>query len=101
MSISTRIKNHLSVTCDDVDLTTVSNIEFYVKQPGFFRQYTPEVISAGEMLVVIPFEDAMKLRPEEVKLQFAFTDANGIPGRSEKVTRKADELLKEAGYDPI
>lgn len=97
----TRIKNALHITCEDVDLTTVSKIEFYIKQPGFFAQYTPEVLSANEMLVEIPFEDAMKLRPGQTKLQFAFTDENGVPRATEIEHREAGDLLKEAGYDPI
>ena len=97
----TRIKNALHITCEDVDLTAVSKIEFYVKQSGFFRQYSPEVVSPNEMLVEIPFEDAMKLRPNQVKLQFAFTDENGTPQATDIVSYEVADLLKEAGYDPI
>lgn len=102
MSIRARIKNTLEIPVKGVDLTTLSDIEFYVKQPGFFRQYTPEVVSSGTMLLEIPYEDAMKIRPKEpVKLQFAFTDANGIPDASDVLSYESSDLLKEAGYDPI
>lgn len=96
-----RIKNALLVVCEGVDLTTVSNIEFYVKQPPLSFCYIPEVISSEEMLVVVPFEDAMKLKPGEVKVQFAYTDAAGNPRPSPTEIVPVDELQKEAGYDPI
>lgn len=101
MSIRTRIKNTLRIPCEGVDLTTVSDIEFYIRQLGLFLQYTPVVVSANELLVEIPFEDAMRLRKGEVRLQFAFTDANGIPDASEIATDEAEELLKEAGYGQL
>ena len=96
-----RIKNSLSIICDDVDLNTVSNIEFYVRQGRFFRQYIPEVVSAHEMLVQIPFEDAKQLTTVPVRLQFAFTDAGGNPRSTEIEEMPVGELLKEAGYDPV
>ena len=96
-----KMRNNLLVTCEDVDLTTVSNIEFYVRQGQFFRQYAPEVVAAHEMLVVIPFEDAMELSTVGVSLQFAFTDADGNPRATKVELIPAGELLKEAGYDPI
>jgi hypothetical protein len=96
-----RIRNTLSITCDDLDLTTISNIEFYVRQAGLFFQYEPEVKSANEMVVVVPFADAMKLRLGDVQLQFAYTDSEGIPGKSEIREMPVGELLKESGYDPI
>ena len=101
MTMREKIKNQLLVICDDIDLTTISNIEFYVRQLNFFGCYTPDVISASEMTVEIPFSDAKKLREGMVKLQFAFTDANGNPNASEIITEKVEDLLKEVGYDPI
>ena len=96
-----KIKNQLKITCTDVDLTTVTDIEFYVKQLKFFGDYTPVVISPTEMVVTIPFEDAKKLKKGEVELQFAFTDAEGTPRASNPLKHGVAELLKESGYDPI
>ena len=96
-----RIKNSLHITCDDVDLTAVSRIEFYLRQSRFFRQYTPKVLSTHEMLVEIPFEDARMLMAADVQLQFAFVDANGNPRATEIETVPVGDLLKEAGYDPV
>jgi hypothetical protein len=96
-----RIQNSLHITCEDVNLTSVSNIEFYLRQSRFFRQYTPEVISEHEMVVVIPFEDAMKLMAAAVQLQFAFTDADGNPRATEIESVPVGDLLKEAGYDSV
>jgi len=96
-----KIENRLKITCDSIDLTTLSDIEFYVRQAYFFGCYVPSVISPNEMVVIIPFEDAKKLRTGEVKLQFAFTNQNGNPDASDIVVMTVDELLKEVGYGSI
>ena len=96
-----KIKNQLKITCEDIDLTEVTDIEFYVKQFAFFGCYTPSVLSPTEMTVSIPFEDAKKIKNGEAKLQFAFTDKNGIPRASDVVVKSVNELLKEGGYDTI
>lgn len=93
-----RIKNTLQISCVGVDLTTVSNIEFYVRQEKLFFLYIPTVTSANTMVVTIPFKDAMELRAERVELQFAFTDADGNPIPSEIKRIPVGDLLKEAGY---
>ncbi len=94
------IKNALEILVDGIDLTTVSNIQFYVRQKPFF-EYTPEVIAADCMLVIIPLEDALQLNATQIKLQFAFVDADGNPRASGIVQIPVGELLKEAGYDPV
>ena len=93
-----KIENRLLVTCNDIDLTKLTNVEFYVRQPKFFGCYTPEVISQHEMYVVIPFEDAKKMRSGKVELQFAFTDAYGNPDASEVVEHEVNDFLREVGY---
>lgn len=97
-----KIQNTLHITLrddDPTDLTTVSGLEFYVKQAGFFREYSPTVLSAHEMLVTVPLVDAMALFPDStVSLQFAFTDEGGIPRASDTVDLKVKTFLKEAGY---
>lgn len=96
-----KIQNTLKITCNSVDLTTLKNIEFYVKQRHFFGCYTPFVVSASEMSVIIPFSDAKKLEKGTVQLQFAFTTADGVPDASDVVEKEVDELLKEVGYDAV
>ena len=97
-----KIENHVGIICSDIDLQTLSSIEFYVRQGKFFRIYTPEVVSANKMVVVIPMVDAMELQPNKmVDLQFAYTDENGIPDASDIVSMNVRDLLKESGYDPI
>ena len=93
-----KMKNALKITVTGVDLTTVKNLEFYVRQTPFFGCYRPEVISETEMVVEIPFADARRLRTGTAKLQFAFVDANGTPRASDIEMSVVDALLKEAGY---
>ena len=95
-----KMQNQLKITCEDIDLTTISNIEFYVRQFVSFFCYKPSVISSTEMTVTIPFEDAKKLKDGEVKLQFAFVDKNGVPNASDVVITSVSDLLKEGGYNP-
>jgi hypothetical protein len=99
MTMREKIQNQIKITCEDIDLTELTNIEFYVRQFRFFGCYTPYVISATEMVVTIPFEDAKKLKQGKVELQFAFVDKNGVPNASDVVTETVAELLKESGYD--
>lgn len=96
-----KIENQLKITCEDIDLTTLTNIEFYVKQARFFGCYEPIVTSSTEMVVIIPFEDAKKLTKGSVELQFAFTDADGNPDATEVVTTEVSDLLKEVGYGSV
>lgn len=96
-----KIKNTIHITCTGIDLTTVTNIEFYVRQVNFFGCYSPTVISPSDMVVVIPFEDAYKLKQGNANVQFAYTDENGVPQATESNTVSVGELLKEKGYDPI
>lgn len=99
--IREKIQNQIKVTCEDVDFTKVTDIEFYVKQLSFVGTYTPEVISEHEMAVTIPFEDARRLMRGKAKLQFAFVDENGAPRASDTIEEDVAELLKGEGYDPV
>ncbi len=101
MLMREKIKNTLKITCNSVDLTTLNNIEFYVKQGRFFGCYTPVVVSASEMVVTIPFSDAKKLTKGTAELQFAFTTAEGAPDASDVVKHEVADLLKEVGYDSV
>ena len=95
-----KIENNLDVEVKGVDLTGCTDLEFYVKQDGLFFQYTPVVVDASNMIVTVPYEDAMKLRKTTVKVQFAFTNESGHPDSSAPVEIPVGEFLKEAGYDP-
>ena len=95
-----RIENYLSVTVDGVDLTTVHDHVFWLKQSSVFLEYVPEIVDSSNMLVYIPKEDAMKLRNSDVEMQFAFTTKEGRSFASDIVRMSVDRLLKEAGYGP-
>lgn len=94
-----KVKNTLSITVDGAEFLKARNIEFYVKQRSTFFQYTPEVISDTQIMVTIPYEDAMKLSDHDVYLQLAYTDQNGNVVVTEKKTYSVSVFLKEAGYD--
>lgn len=99
--IREKIQNQIKITCEDVDLTKATNIEFYVKQLSFVGTYTPEVLTAHEMVVTIPFNDARRLMRGKASLQFAFVDENGNPRASDAIEDDVAELLKGDGYDPV
>lgn len=94
-----KIENLLHIEVSGVDLTALTDIEFYVKQGSQFLQYTPLIISATEMVVKIPFDDARCLKQGTALLQFAFTE-NGTPRASEIEAVNVYDLLKNAGYNP-
>lgn len=94
-----KITNALSVEVEGTDLTKATGLEFYVRQGCTFFQYTPVVIDASNMLVQIPKDDAMRLRPGTLELQFAATDENGNPITVEPTEETVKKFLKEAGYD--
>lgn len=95
-----RIENYLSVTVEGVDLNTVTDPVFWVKQSNVFLEYTPEIADSGTMLVYIPKEDAVKLREGTVDVQFAFTTQDGRAIASGIAKVSVERLLKEAGYGP-
>lgn len=99
--IRQRIKNTLSISCSGLDLTTVKDIEFYVRQGEFFRCYYPEVVSPSQMVVVIPFEDAQELENRGVSIQIAYTDQDGNPRASDTMIVSVRNLLKEEGYGSV
>lgn len=96
-----RIKNSIYVEVEGVDLTTISNVEFYVRQkPEFYEKYPVNIASASEMVVTIPFEDAMRLTTGPAQLQFAFVDERGTPRASDIVVEDVGRLLAKEGYNP-
>lgn len=96
-----RIKNTLRVEVEGIDLTTARDLELYVRQGrGVHAMYTPQVLSATELLLVIPYEDAMQLSGGAAELQLAFTDANGTPRASDPTIEDVGRLIWEEGYNP-
>lgn len=94
-----KIANALSVEVEGTDLTKATGLEFYVRQACCFFQYTPTVVDETHLLVKIPYDDAMRLRPDKVHLQLALTDENGNPLAADIVQENVKKFLKEAGYD--
>lgn len=99
--IREKMRNTIKVNCTGIDLTTCSNIEFYMRQARFYGCYTPVVLSPTEMVVDIPCADAEKLTCAPIEMQFAFVDANGIPDASDVVAEEVCRLIKDGVYDPI
>lgn len=93
-----KIENSLSVEVTGVDLTSASKLEFYVRQGCVFWLYKPTVIDENHLLVKIPYEDAMQMKPVGALLQLALTDGDGNKQATDIVPMPVRELLKEAGY---
>ena len=96
-----RIENKITIDVTGADdLTTVSNLVIWIYQPLTKLEYTPMVVSAEQLLVTIPFEDAMKLRSEnKAEIQIAYTDADGNKKASDIVTIAVKRLLDKEGYN--
>ena len=93
-----KIRNSITITCEDADFDTATNIEIYLRQGDLFFQYAPSAVDKHELAVVIPKADAMKLQPGTCRMQFAFTDGEDSPRASAVQKLSVTELLKEAGY---
>lgn len=97
-----KIENELTITCQDVDFTTSTDIEIYVRQEDLFLQYAPATVADEHTIkVIVPFADAMKLTTAPVSVQWALTDSSGKPVAPDPVTVPVGIFLKEAGYDPV
>lgn len=96
-----KIENNLHIEVAGADLTGATKPELYLRQgTGKFFQYTPQILSENEILLTVPYEDAMQLSPTGVSLQLVYVDANGKPVSTEPAAVDVGVLLKEAGYDP-
>lgn len=95
-----RIENRILITCEDLDLSTLTDLEVYIEQGERFFQYVPQVLSPHTLLVIMPVEDSKRLTTNTVKIQMAYTDAAGVPDATGIATVPVTALLKESGYDP-
>lgn len=83
----------------DVDFSKATNILFGIRQrPSLYLEY-PGVLVDGQLLVAIPFEDAMKLAVTTTKVQLFWTSADGRKHATAVSTISVEELIREAGYD--
>lgn len=96
-----RIANKLTITCDYVDFTTSTDIEVWIKQDALFFTYTPTVVSAHVMTIVVPFADAKQLAEGGAEIQWALVDSNGLPVSPDPEIITVGRLIKETGYDPV
>ena len=94
------IENVLVFTTENVDLSTASKLEFYLKQRnGTFLEYVPEIIDNTSFRVTIPYEDAMELSEGTAEVQLALTTEGGTKIASTIINCKVARLLKESGYN--
>lgn len=95
-----KIKNNLLVSVEGADLTKAKKIVFYVRQERLHLTYTPVVVDAGTMIILIPKADADRLKHDiPAELQFAYTDEDNNDIPSKKVVVNVDELINPEGYD--
>ena len=97
-----KVKNTLHITVEGADLSGAIKPLLFLRQGfcGFYGEYEPAILSADEVMVVIPYEDAMQLRAGRVTVQMAWVDNAGEPVVSDPAEVEVGVLLKEAGYDP-
>lgn len=97
-----RIENRLDITISgdsNLDLTTATDLEFYVRQGALFYQKTPVVQNATSITVTISKDEADVLKTKPASCQLAFTDANGNKRATDILYVNVAALLKESGYD--
>lgn len=94
------IANQIPIKCNDVDFTTSTDIEVYIRQGSNFFQYTPTVIDAHNIVVDMPFADAKTLEVGSVVLQWALTDSDGKPVSPDPIIIEVGDFIKSDGYNP-
>lgn len=100
MEMRQRLENVLVFTTENVDLSTASKLEFYLKQRnGTFLEYVPEIIDNTSFRVTIPYEDAMELSEGTAEVQLALTTEGGTKLASDIKNVRIKRLIKEGGYD--
>jgi len=99
-SITQRIANIRRLTVsEDVGLLSASGITVFVTQGSTEFAYAIDTaVSDTEVDVQIPYADAMKLNRGAIKIQIAWTDANGTPRNTKPKTISVDELIYSGGY---
>lgn len=95
-----KIQNQLHISVSETcELTKATDIELYVRQDDKLWIYNPIILSDSDMLVDIPYEDAMEFRLGYVaKIQLVFKDSSNVSHASEVLKTTIGELLNEEGY---
>lgn len=97
-----RMRNNITVNVDGVDLSTVTNIEVFLRQEstGVERLISGASITAGDGVLVfeLPKELGMQLEASPIRAQIMFTRENGLPDATSPFNIPVRELMKEAGY---
>jgi hypothetical protein len=95
-----RLENVLVFNTENVDLSTATKLEFYLKQRnGTFLEYVPEIIDNTSFRVTIPYEDAMELSEGTAEVQLALTTEGGSKIASNVRNIRIKRLIKAGGYD--
>ena len=94
------IRNYISVRVKDMDLTTCSNLKFYVEQDGTTFDYSGTINydDTEVMRVEIPKEEAVMLSKGLAQVQVALTDAGGVPRSHDPIRINIGDFLEETGY---
>lgn len=98
-----RMRNLVVITVEDIDLTTVTDIEVELIQESTGVE---RLFSGGEVVVVddsklsidLPKDFCMQLDVEPLRAQVMFTRDTGLPDATKPFAVPVRELLKEAGY---
>ncbi len=100
-SITQRIANIRRITVsEDVGLLSCTGITAFVVQGDTEFAYSiTTAVSDTEVDVQIPYDDAMSLSRGTVKVQLAWTDANGTARCTKPKTMPVDEFIYSGGYE--
>jgi len=100
-TITQRIENTRRLTVsEDVGLLSCTGITAFVVQGDTEFSYSIDTaVSDTEVDVQIPYDDAMSLNRGTVKIQLAWTDANGTPKCTKPKTMPVDEFIYSDGYE--
>lgn len=98
-----RMRGVISIDVEEVDMTTVTDIEVKLIQEDtgvemLFTGGSVSVISETTVQVEIPKATAMQLEVSPMRGQIMFTREDGYPDATKPFTVPVSELIKEDGY---
>lgn len=95
-----KMRNTLCIYIYGIDLTKCSNIKFYMQQDSSeFPEYNGIAYSKNQLIVEIPYDDAMKLSCGTVEAQVCMQDEFGNSRATNVMTIPVEELIAKNGYN--
>ena len=93
-----KMRNTLCIYIYGIDLTKCSNFEFCLEQDNIQLNYDAVAHTSNQLVVEIPYDDAMKLEKGCARCQAYMQDEYGNSRATNVMTLQVEELIAKDGY---